>query len=73
MVIPSSHCCALYVPVWFGVIRPHPRVCCPLGGGSGSGTPLVWFCSQLRETLGDFDLYEKMALPVVLALLGLGA
>ena len=30
-------------------------------------------CFLLRESLWDFDLYEKMASPVVLALLGLCA
>ena len=35
MVTPSSGRCALYVPIWFSLIRPRPEVCCPLGGYSG--------------------------------------
>ena len=44
----------------------------PLGAGLGAGTPLMRCCSGLSESLQEFDLYEKMASLLVLALLGLG-
>ena len=44
----------------------------PTWCGARGRTPLMRCCSGLSESLWDFVLYEKMVLPVVLALLGLG-
>ena len=59
------------MPVWFGLNRPCPEVHYPLGAGLGAGTHLMRCCSGLSESLQEFDLYEKMVSPLVLALLGL--
>ena len=72
MVTLFRHHCTLDVPVWFSLNWPHPGVFCQLGVGRGAGTPLVQCCSGLSESLQEFDLYDKMALPLVLALLCLG-
>ena len=48
------------------------------GGGlptwcrAGPKTAIVCCCSGLSESLWDFELYEKVALPLASALLGLG-
>ena len=73
MVTPSSHHQTLDVPIWFSLNQPHPGLHCPLGVGSGARTSLMLCCSGLSESLQGFELYEKMTLPLVLALLGLGA
>ena len=49
-----------------------PWVFCQLGAGWGSGIHLVRCCSELSASLQDFDLHDKRASPLVLALLCLG-
>lgn len=60
------------MPVWFSLNWPHPGMCCQLCVGRGAGTPLVQCCSGLSKSFPIFDLYDKMALPFILALLCLG-
>ena len=73
MVTPPSHRHALGMSIWLGLNRSCPGVGWPLGVRPGAGTPLMQCCSGLSESLQGFELYEKMTLPLVLALLGLGA
>ena len=72
MVTLSRHHCTLDMPVWFSLNWPHPGVFCQLDVGQGARTPLMWCCSGLSKSLQEFDLYDKMALTLVLALLCLG-
>ena len=39
---------------------------------AGAGTPLMWCCSGLSESMQEFDLYNNMASTLILALLCLG-
>ena len=72
MVTLPSHRRALDMLSWFSLNWPHPGVFCQLDVGQGARTPLMRCCSGLSKSLQEFDLYDKMALPLVSALLGLG-